>query len=49
MINILDEPYDVAVVYLNDIVWLGDNHNELLEATVRVTCKLTTAGFMLNI
>ena len=49
MIDVLDEPDDVAVVYLDDIVLFGDDPDKLWEAAVKVIYNFITAGFMLNI
>ena len=49
MLGILDELDDVAVAYLDDIFLFGDHLNKLWEAAVKVTYKLTTAGFLLSI
>ena len=44
MIDVLDKPDDVAVVYLDDIVLFGDDPDKLWEAAAKVIYKLTTAG-----
>ena len=49
MIDILDEPDDVAVVLFDYIVLFGDDPEKVWETAIRVVCKLTTAGLMLTI
>ena len=48
IIYVLNEANDMAVVFLDDIVLLGDYPEKLWEAAVTVIGKLTTIGFMLN-
>ena len=47
--GILDEPDDIAVIYLNDMLLFENDSDKLQEAAVEVIRKLTTAGFMMNI
>ena len=49
IMDVLDKPDDVAVVYLDDKVMFEENPNKLWEAAVWVICKLATSGLMLNI
>ena len=46
--GVLDEPDDMEVVHLNNIVLFGDKLDKLWEASVRVIYKLTIAKFILN-
>ena len=49
MVDVLGEPDDVAVVYLNDTVLFQDNPDKLQDVAIQLVHKLTTAGFILNI
>ena len=43
-----DRPLPV-VVYIDDIAVYGDSQEQVLEDTLEAICRLTTAGFMINL